>query len=118
MLGVLNCKRMGVEKASGVDMGVPVLAVLLLLAAEGCVSVDRLFQRTSARLTGCPEEDVVVTIVQRSGTRVRTWNVACRDQLWACANDWGRLKCVPVEPPPPPPAPPTPEIPPSPAPPK
>jgi hypothetical protein len=69
-------------------------AVLLLLAAPGCVSPIRLLEGTSARLTGCAAEDVVVTHVQRSGTRVRAWDATCRDRAWACANDGGHLACV------------------------
>ena len=71
------------------------LAVLVLLAT-GCVSPIRLLEGTSARLTGCPAEAMVVTHVQRSGTRVRAWEATCQDRAWACANDWGHLACVAV----------------------
>ena len=82
-------------RSERVMIGVPVLG---LLALAGCASQMQLLQEYSARLIACPMEAVVVTNVQRSGTRPRSWNVACQDQAWVCAREWARVRCVRVEP--------------------
>ena len=82
------------------DARAPVLAGLALLAADGCASQMKLLQEVSADKIGCPADAVLITDVRRDGTRPRTWGAACQDRFWACANDWGHVRCVDVEPPP------------------
>jgi hypothetical protein len=82
---------------SDLDARTPALVALVLLATNGC-SQTQLLQEQSARKIGCPAGAVVITNVQRSGTRVQTWNAACQDRSWACARDFPGFKCVAIEP--------------------
>jgi hypothetical protein len=82
---------------SDLDARTPALVALVLFATDGC-SQTQLLQEASARKIGCPVDAVVITNVERSGTRVQTWNAACQDRSWACARHWGGFKCDAVEP--------------------
>jgi hypothetical protein len=83
---------------SDLDARTPALVALVLLATPGCASQTQLAQWASGRYIGCPADAVVITNVQRSGTRVQTWNAACQDRSWACARHYGGFRCVAVEP--------------------
>jgi hypothetical protein len=80
------------------DARTPALVALVLLASDGCASRTQLVQWATARQIDCPADAVVITNVQRTGTRVVAWNAACQDRSWACARRWGGFTCVAVEP--------------------
>ncbi len=73
------------------------LVALVLLATGGC-SPTQLWREAVAREIGCPADAVVITNVERVGTRVQTWSAACQDRSWACTRQSGGFKCVAVEP--------------------
>jgi hypothetical protein len=83
---------------SDLDARTPALVALVLLATNGCASQTQLLQWATARKIGCPADAVVITNVQRSGSRPATWNAACQDRSWACAREFPGFKCVAVEP--------------------
>lgn len=59
----------------------------------GCGSQEHLLAKISGSQMGCAADDVLISDVQRSGSRPRTWTATCREKAWECKNTWGRVVC-------------------------
>ena len=66
--------------------------LVIVTVCVGC-SQEQVLTKVSARLVGCPPQDVVIGDVHREGTRPRRWTVACQSRAWECGNTGGRVTC-------------------------
>jgi hypothetical protein len=68
--------------------------ILSALALAGCASQEHILQGVSAKRIGCPADHVVVTDIERSGTRPRTWEATC-DAFVAVREQLGKREVRP-----------------------